>query len=124
MPGLRQEHWNDMHEIKIKEFLTNPEKRLLVLYLEQPLNDEDSPKLIAQNEIKSLGPNEQFTYFVKSYYSQEINNKEAFSKNVQYGTFGGKHLQSLLRLSSGLYAPLFFDNKSWPDSIDKFLILN
>jgi hypothetical protein len=37
-------------------------------------------------------------------------------KDVQFGQFGGKHLVSLLRLTSGLYAPLFFGNKTWPDS--------
>ncbi len=40
-----------------------------------------------------------------------------YFSDVQYGNFGGKHFSSLLRIMSGLYAPLFFGNKMWPDSI-------
>jgi hypothetical protein len=43
--------------------------------------------------------------------------------DVQFGQFGGKHLVSLLRLTSGLYAPLFFGNKTWPDSNFKLKII-
>jgi dynein heavy chain len=116
MPGLNIEMWNETHESKIIQFLTNSDKKTLVIYVEHPKSEStESPKLIVQNEIPTLA-NNSFTYFTKSYYTQEINSKELFHKYVQFGTFGGKHLTSLLRLMSGLYAPLFFGNKTWPDS--------
>ncbi len=114
--------WNDSHDAKIKEFLTKTEKSLLVFYIDElavisveEQEDQYSLKLVAQYEIPST-PVEQLFYFVKSHYSQEINSKETFHKYVQYGDFNGKHLLSLLRLCSGLYAPLFFGNNTWPDS--------
>uniref|UniRef100_H2ZI79 Dynein axonemal heavy chain 2 n=1 Tax=Ciona savignyi TaxID=51511 RepID=H2ZI79_CIOSA len=36
---------------------------------------------------------------------------------VQWGTLRAGYLDSLLRIMNGIYAPLFFKNKSWPDSI-------
>jgi dynein heavy chain, axonemal len=38
-------------------------------------------------------------------------------RDVQFGNFGGKHFSSLLRAVAGLYAPLLFGSKQWPDSI-------
>ena len=115
--------WNEEHEMKLEEFLTRSEKKTLIVYLEPRVENElqegqDSmlpDRLIVKNEVPvTFGS--LFVYFIKSYYSQEINNKESFHKYIQHGTFGGNHLRSLLRLCSGLYAPLFFDNKTWPDS--------
>jgi len=127
LPGLSIDMWNESHENKLKEFLSNNEKKTLVIFVDHPKPESaESPKLVIQNEIPTL-LNILFTYFTKSYYSQEINTKELFHKNVQFGTLGGKHLPSLLRLMSGLYAPLFFGNKTWPDSIKKrklFFILD
>jgi hypothetical protein len=42
---------------------------------------------------------------------------ENFLRSVQYGTVTGAHIRSLLRLMTGIYAPIFFRNTSWPDSI-------
>ena len=107
--------WDESHIEKINEFLTSNDKKTLCILLEQPKPEsDDPPKLIVQNEIPTNA--NLFTYFTKSYYSQEINSKELFHNHIQFGTFGGKHLTSLLRLMSGLYAPLFFGNKTWPDS--------
>uniref|UniRef100_H2ZI86 Dynein axonemal heavy chain 2 n=1 Tax=Ciona savignyi TaxID=51511 RepID=H2ZI86_CIOSA len=40
-----------------------------------------------------------------------------FTSVVQWGTLRAGYLDSLLRIMNGIYAPLFFKNKSWPDSI-------
>lgn len=112
MSELTNEMWNECHDNMIKEFLSKSEIQLLVFYIDV-VNDE--LRLAAQNEMP-VGRIQQYSYFLKSYYSQEINTQEIFQKHVQYGTFGGKSLTSLLRLTSGLYAPLFFGNKNWPDS--------
>ena len=117
LTDLTNELWDETHDAKIEEFLTKSDKKLLILYIDSyELPDKEiKSKLIIQNEMPS-NPAEQFAYFIKSHYTEEITTKELFNKYVQYGTFGGKHLLSLLRLTSGLYAPLFFGNKTWPDS--------
>ena len=40
-----------------------------------------------------------------------------FLKVVQFGTVTGGQIESLLRMMTGIYAPTFFENTSWPDSI-------
>jgi dynein heavy chain len=42
---------------------------------------------------------------------------ENFHEVLQYGTVKGQHIESLLRLMMGIYAPAFFENTTWPDSI-------
>jgi hypothetical protein len=113
---LKPDLWNESHDKKILEFLSNNERKLLIFYVDEPLEDDKPPSLVIQTDMKIRNNIAQFSYLAKSYYSQEINNKESFHKYIQHGTFGGNHLRSLLRLCSGLYAPLFFDNKTWPDS--------
>ncbi len=116
LSGLKPELWNESHDKQMIEFLSNNERKLLIFYVDEPLEEDKTPSLVIQNDMKISNHVAQFSYLAKSYYSQEINNKETFHKYIQHGTFGGNHLRSLLRLCSGLYAPLFFDNKSWPDS--------
>lgn len=107
--------WTEEHNEIIESFLKQIDKKALVFYLVQPDHKSDEIFLKAQFEIPST-PAHQFSFFLKTHYSEEIDSKEIFQKNVQFGTFGGKYLTSLLRLTSGLYAPLFFGNKTWPDS--------
>lgn len=116
--GLKSEMWNEYHDNMIQAFLSKGEIQILVFYIDV-VNDE--LKLIAQNEMP-VRLVDQYSYFLKSHYSQEINTHEIFQKHVQYGTFGGKSLTSLLRLTSGLYAPLFFGNQNWPDSKEYYYL--
>lgn len=111
--GLRSEMWNEKLDETISEFLSKSEIQVLIFYIRANSNRE--LKLCASNEMP-VGLAAQYSYFLKSYHNQEINTKELFSKHVQWSTFGGKSLSSLLRLTSGLYAPIFFSNKNWPDS--------
>lgn len=109
VPGLKDEMWTPEHDIIITNFLTQKDVKILVVFI------DESNNLIIKHEIPTFGAS-SFSYFVKSYYTEEISKKETFSKYVQYGNFNGKQLLSLLRLTSGLYAPMFFGNKTWPDS--------
>ena len=59
---------------------------------------------------------DQLTYFIKHESAKEIT-PENFLKVIQYGTVKGAHIESLLRVMMGIYAPVFFENTSWPDSI-------
>ncbi|CAH1780762.1 unnamed protein product, partial [Owenia fusiformis] len=61
-------------------------------------------------------PVAELTYFIKKNAVPELT-MENFKGCVQYGTVSGMHIESLLRLMTGIYAPIFFENTSWPDSI-------
>ena len=78
--------WNESHEEKIIEFLKNNERKLLTFLIEasssSSFDENSSGRLVLQYEIPT-SIRDQFTYFVKSYYSQEINTKEAFQKCIK-----------------------------------------
>lgn len=112
LPGLTNEMWDDTHDEKMLEFLSTNDKKTLIVFINE---ENGKSNLVCQNEMPT-NPMELFVYFTKTHYVQEINSKELFQKNIQFGAFNGKHLTSLLRLTSGLYAPLFFGNDTWPDS--------
>ena len=59
---------------------------------------------------------DQLTYLIKQEGVKEVTN-ENFLKVVQYGTVKAAHIESLLRVMMGIYAPIFFENTTWPDSI-------
>jgi hypothetical protein len=107
---MKPDMWNESHEAVIREFLMQRDKKIMIFYV-----NKNTDSLVGQFEVPA-GNVDHFSYFVKSYYAQEIDKVEKFSKCVQYGNFSGKHLENLLRLTSGLYAPVFFGNSSWPDS--------
>lgn len=40
---------------------------------------------------------------------------ESFYSEIQYGVVSGRHIESLLRIMTGVYVPMFFRNTTWPD---------
>ena len=48
---------------------------------------------------------------------------ETFLQEVQYGIVTGRHIESLLRIMTGIYVPMFFRNTSWPDRSQLFTFL-
>ena len=66
---------------------------------------------------------DQLTYLIKQEGVKEVTN-ENFLKVVQYGTVKATHIESLLRVMMGIYAPIFFENTTWPDSILSARITN
>ena len=40
---------------------------------------------------------------------------ESFASEIQYGVVSGRHIESLLRIMTGVYVPMFFRNTTWPD---------
>ena len=59
---------------------------------------------------------DQMTYFIKCGFVRTLTSSN-FYKNIQYGSLQGQNIESLLRLMDGVYAPAFFENTAWPDSI-------
>ncbi|BFZ00250.1 hypothetical protein BsWGS_03289 [Bradybaena similaris] len=93
----------------IMKFIKDEFEHLLVAY-----NDRFQGLTISLSipvlQVKSI------CYFIKSFGTKEITS-HGFLKDVQYGVIKGGHIESLLRMMMGVYAPIFFENSSWPDSI-------
>ncbi|ESP04959.1 hypothetical protein LOTGIDRAFT_184938 [Lottia gigantea] len=102
--------WTDKHHESILRFIDNPDNMFMVAY-----NDQFRGFCI-ENNLPAFNV-EQISYFIKSKRIKEKLDHDNFFNVVQYGTVKGMHIESLLRVMMGIYAPIFFDNTSWPDSI-------
>lgn len=61
---------------------------------------------------------DQIEYFIKNkQYTDTPLTPDNLLTRVQYGTVKASHIESLMRVMSNIYAPIFFENTSWPDSI-------
>ena len=101
--------WTSEHYDYIEEFfkMENP-FRLLVIFVDTQMG------LVLDNKIPSHTV-EEICYFIrKEGVALDSSN---IDKEVQYGSVKSGHIESLLRLMQSIYAPLFFENTSWPDSI-------
>lgn len=102
--------WTPEHEGNISSFAEpTSQARLLVIYVDAQMG------LLVDNAIPTQ-PVEELTYFIRRADSDPITARNV-ANTVQFGTVRGGHIESLLRLMHSIYAPLFFDNTSWPDSI-------
>lgn len=109
MQNLKEEMWKESHEEAAHTFVEDPGTRLMVAYYDQYKGFNIEHALPSFNV-------DQLTYFIKCPQAKEITS-ENFLKMVQYGTVKGMHIESLLRMMMGIYAPIFFENTTWPDSI-------
>ncbi|KAI0228083.1 Dynein heavy chain 2, axonemal [Lamellibrachia satsuma] len=109
LSGLREVEWTDIHSQAITDFGTDQTKRILVAFID-PING-----LVMQHKIPVVRM-EEMMYFIKGPHSPTVTS-DNFLNVVQYGKVTGGHIQSLLRQMMGIYAPVFFENKTWPDSI-------
>lgn len=93
----------------ISTFLEDENYRLLIIYIDK-INGLSVDLQIPYVQV------EEISYFIKN---QEIRliTAENFQEAVQYGCVTGGHIQSLLRIMNGVFAPIFFENTTWPDSI-------
>ncbi|KAJ7369518.1 Dynein heavy chain 2, axonemal [Desmophyllum pertusum] len=55
------------------------------------------------------------TYMIR--FENAVLNPDNIEQKLQLGTIRTNHIESLLRTMTNVYAPLFFGNRSWPDSI-------
>lgn len=106
---LSADMWNESHEIPIDNFICNGQ-RMLVGYI------DDINGLILAHSIPCVHCPE-LMFFIKKESRNEAITPQNFLKQVQYGTVTAGHIESLLRIMTSIYAPIFFDNNTWPDSI-------
>ena len=107
LSDLTPEMWSIDHANQISTFLTNPSYQLLLVYIDQQSG------LTLCNAVPS-SPVNQFAYFIRHDRTVTVDN---FHKAFQFGTVQGPHVDTLLRIMHALYAPAFFSNSTWPDSI-------
>ncbi|KAL3846382.1 hypothetical protein ACJMK2_017380 [Sinanodonta woodiana] len=107
--NFKKEQWKDIHDDAIRRFLEDTGSRLLVAY------SDPYRGFVIEHSIPPYMV-DQLTFFIRDDQVEEITT-ENFLKAVHYGTVKGLHIESLLRVMSGIFAPIFFENTSWPDSI-------
>lgn len=108
MCALKSEMWTAEHESTIVKFLKDYTHRLLVVYVD---------KLLGLQVALSVPPHavEEMTYMIR--FENAVIMPDNIEQKLQFGTIKSNHIESLLRTMTNVYAPLFFANRSWPDSI-------
>ncbi|GFR64153.1 dynein heavy chain 2, axonemal [Elysia marginata] len=107
--GMPEINLTPDHENMIDNFLEDQDVHILVAY-------NDSHRGFNLEHTIPNFPVNQLCYFIKSLGTTTVDS-DNFLTNVQYGAVKGGHIESLLRVMMGIYAPIFFENRSWPDSI-------
>ena len=106
--GLTDDMWTDRHTSAVNKFIANSNQQILLLYIDQQNG------LTLCTSIPTF-PVEEIAFFARD-ENAEIT-KENFIDVVQFGTVQGNYVNGLLRTMHDLYAPTFFENQTWPDSI-------
>ena len=108
LSALKADMWTEEHDATIIKFLRDYTHRLLVVYVD---------KLLGLQVALSVPPHpvEEMTYMIR--FENAVITPDNIEQKLKFGTIKANHIESLLRLMTNVYAPLFFGNKSWPDSI-------
>ena len=107
--GITEDKWTEEHRQEITKFLQDASRPVLLLYTDQQATELCISSGIPPTQI------EQASYFVRV-ESVRVTGSN-FHRVLQMGTVHGGYVDTLLRVMHGLYAPNFFENTSWPDSI-------
>ncbi|KAK3095642.1 hypothetical protein FSP39_017066 [Pinctada imbricata] len=107
--GLKEDQWKETHEDTINQFINDPGTKFMAAY------NDPYKGFVVEHGIPTYNV-DQLTYFIKLDDAKEITS-DNFLKMVQYGCVKGNHIEGLLRVMMGIYAPIFFENTTWPDSI-------
>ena len=100
--------WKDHHVSTVNKFISSPNQQILLVYMDQQNG------LTLCSSIPPF-PVEEIAFFARD-ENAEIT-EENFIRVVQFGTVQGNYVNGLLRTMHDLYAPTFFENQTWPDSI-------
>jgi len=108
LSAISSDLWTTEHDDTIFKFITDVTMRILVVYID---------KLLGLQVTSSMPPHqvEELTYIIKS--EDAVLTPDNLEKKLQFGVVHMNYVESLLRLMSNVYGPLFFTNSSWPDSI-------
>jgi len=110
LSGLTPQMWNDKHVKLINKFIHNKLQQFLLLYV------DDQAGLTLRTSVPTFSV-EEMAYFARE--ENAVITEQNFIRVVQFGTIRGNYINGLLRAMHDMYAPLFFENRTWPDSILK-----
>ena len=114
---LTSDMWKHEHVEAINAFLgpVDSYPRLLTAYIDSVSG------LVFTNSVP-YGSVGEIVYFVRRHSNtsdgdalQQHVTTESFFNEIQYGVVSGRHIESLLRIMTGVYVPMFFRNTTWPD---------
>ncbi|KAJ3403337.1 hypothetical protein HDV05_007876, partial [Chytridiales sp. JEL 0842] len=116
LSGYSPDMWNEDLLSLVADFLQDPARRKVLVYIDQ----ERKPAALCMVPTIPTHSVDQLMYFIKDAMAKEEKlDHDNFEKKIQYGTVTGNTMESLLRLMQGVYVPLFFENKQWPESVQK-----
>lgn len=104
---LEDTDWNESHFEIIKSFIFNTDQIVLTVYF---YGDD----LRCSLDFPTT-PISDLTYFIRKPF--DILTPENFHDNITFGTVNDSIEGSLLKVLENVYAPIFFNITSWPDSI-------
>ncbi|KAL5251273.1 hypothetical protein ACHWQZ_G016836 [Mnemiopsis leidyi] len=108
LPGLTQDMWQETHYSAIYRFFCDENCRILVSYIDKNMG------LVCDNNVPTSQP-EQVSYFIK--LEPVKLSKSNFHSSVTYGTCNSDYMHALLGTMHSIYAPVFFKNTTWPESV-------
>ena len=110
LDGISDDMWKPEHNSKLSKFVTDTLEQLVIIYIDEQYG---------LTVCSSLPPHsvQQLAYFVRE--ENATVTVDNFHEVVQFGSIHGSHVDGLLRTLHGLYAPTFFEDTIWPDSILK-----
>ena len=107
--------WRREHVHAMNSFLgaVDAYPRLLTAYV-------DSVSGLVLADSVPYGAVGEMVYFIRrrlgdSDASEPHVTTKSFFSEIQYGVVSGRHIESLLRVMTGIYVPMFFRNTTWPD---------
>lgn len=107
--NLKPSMWQEHHRYAIQKFIEDPSLKLMIAYMDQYRG------FVIEFALPGYSV-DQLTYFIKSKFVRTLTS-DNFKKFIQYGSIQRQHIESLLRVMDGFYAPAFFENMTWPDNI-------
>ena len=109
LAGLTEEKWTEVHHERISDFLEDKSAPLLLLYIDHATEELCLSTRVPPGELA------QASYFVRA---QKVPvSGDNFHRVLRMGMVHGSYITALLRVMQEVYAPNFFENSVWPDSI-------
>ncbi|KAJ3021850.1 hypothetical protein HKX48_007626 [Thoreauomyces humboldtii] len=114
--GYSDDMWTDEHTNTVSSFLHEQGTRKLLVFMDP----QTSPPVLKMQSVLPTQELPELMYFIRTSKGADEPITDAnFETKVQYGTVSGPAMDSLLRVMQGVYAPMFVDNKRWPESARK-----
>ena len=114
LAGFDESMWIDEHSETILKFIRCAEenKRLLTFHINA------QKELIVSTDIP-VNPIDQVFFMIRKKETKITTTN--FHQTVLFQLVRSNFVESLLRMMSSVYGPMFFQNKSWPESILFFI---